>query len=117
MKEFKNNNFKVTVTEEEVRTYLLDGEEEILVSVVEIIDGEKYGRLYNTYEDEPVVSENLDDTFKVVVEWDCDEEDGEEMPPEIIRVPIHLLNEDDLISDYLSDVTGYCHCSWRYLDE
>lgn len=115
MKEFKNNNFKVTVTEEEVRTYLLDGDEEILVSVVEVIDGEKYGRLYNTYEDEPIASENLDYTFKVAVEWDVDE--GEEMPPEIIRVPNELVNEDELISDYLSDLTGYCHCSWRYLNE
>lgn len=47
----------------------------------------------------------------VNIEWDVDDErDLEYLPTEII-IPPELEDEedDDRISDYLSDVTGFCH--------
>jgi hypothetical protein len=39
--------------------------------------------------------------------WDTDYDDDGELPTEI-DVPEGMTNEDE-ISDYLSEVTGYCH--------
>lgn len=42
------------------------------------------------------------------IKWDVDyDEDGKLLPTEI-DVPVGMVNEDD-ITDYLSDVTGFCH--------
>jgi len=46
----------------------------------------------------------------VNIEWDVDDEKDLETLPEEIIIPPDLENEDiDVISDYLSDVTGFCH--------
>lgn len=46
----------------------------------------------------------------VNIEWDVDDEDDLATLPEEIIIPPELENEDDeRISDYLSDVTGFCH--------
>lgn len=39
--------------------------------------------------------------------WDIDEDDGIELPTEM-ELPEGMTDEDE-ISDYLSDETGYCH--------
>lgn len=39
--------------------------------------------------------------------WDTDYDDDEELPTEI-DIPEGMTDEDE-ISDYLSEVTGYCH--------
>lgn len=39
--------------------------------------------------------------------WDTDYDDDGELPTEI-DIPEGMTNEDE-ISDYLSEVTGYCH--------
>lgn len=45
----------------------------------------------------------------IKIEWDVDDKkDLETLPTEII-IPSELEENDDEISDYLSDVTGYCH--------
>lgn len=42
----------------------------------------------------------------VNIQWDTD---GEDIPlPNEIEIPEGMTNEDN-ISDYLSDVTGFCH--------
>lgn len=42
------------------------------------------------------------------IDWDVDyEEDSESLPTEI-EIPADMKDEDE-ISDYLSDVTGFCH--------
>lgn len=42
------------------------------------------------------------------IDWDIDyEEDRESLPTEI-EIPVDIEDEDK-ISDYLSDVTGFCH--------
>jgi hypothetical protein len=42
------------------------------------------------------------------IDWDIDyEEDRESLPTEI-EIPADMEDEDE-ISDYLSDVTGFCH--------
>jgi hypothetical protein len=42
------------------------------------------------------------------IEWDVDyEEDLEDLPTEI-EIPENMEDEDE-ISDYISDVTGFCH--------
>lgn len=43
----------------------------------------------------------------VNIEWDIDENETTELPSEI-EIPDEMKNEED-ISDYLSDVTGFCH--------
>lgn len=43
----------------------------------------------------------------VNIEWDIDFGDDVELPNEI-DIPGYIVDEDE-ISDYLSDLTGYCH--------
>lgn len=47
----------------------------------------------------------------VNIEWDVDDERDMEYLPTEITIPPELEDEedDDRISDYLSDVTGFCH--------
>lgn len=40
--------------------------------------------------------------------WDVDDEDGDVDLPREIDIPIGMTDEEE-ISDYISDVTGYCH--------
>lgn len=43
------------------------------------------------------------------IEWDVDcPEDLESLPTEV-DIPAHIGNDPDNISDYLSDLTGFCH--------
>lgn len=42
--------------------------------------------------------------------WDTDEEDV--VLPTEIDIPNGINNEDE-ISDYISDVTGFCHCGFE----
>lgn len=39
--------------------------------------------------------------------WDIDDGDDVELPKEV-DIPKHLTDEDE-ISDYLSELTGFCH--------
>lgn len=43
----------------------------------------------------------------VNIKWDIDSGDDVMLPKEI-DIPEYLVDEDE-ISDYLSDLTGYCH--------
>lgn len=42
-----------------------------------------------------------------IIEWDKDECDNVELP-ETIEIPEGMVDEDE-ISDYISEQTGYCH--------
>lgn len=47
--------------------------------------------------------------------WDVEcEEDGAQLPDEI-ETPAGMEDEDE-ISDYLSDLTGFCHCGFSLAD-
>lgn len=44
------------------------------------------------------------------IEWDVDDEEDLKSLPREIAIPPYLESaDDDVISDYLSDVTGFCH--------
>lgn len=43
------------------------------------------------------------------IQWDVDDVDDLEALPTEIVIPSELEDDDDMISDYLSDLTGYCH--------
>lgn len=56
--------------------------------------------------------------------WSVDSEDELEMLPDEIEIPNEVIadaeDDDDYqeaISDYISDVTGYCHCGFELDDE
>lgn len=43
------------------------------------------------------------------IKWDVDDENElEDLPTEII-IPSNIEDDEEAISDYLSDVTGFCH--------
>ncbi len=48
------------------------------------------------------------------IQWDTD---GDEILaaglPEEIKIPPEIESDDDAISDYLSDVTGFCHFGFK----
>ena len=50
------------------------------------------------------------------IKWDVDYEEELENLPTEIEIPNNIDIEDDVISDYLSDVTGFCHCSFELVD-
>ena len=46
------------------------------------------------------------------IKWNVDyEEDLKNLPTEI-DIPKDMTNEDE-ISDYITDFTGYCHCGFK----
>lgn len=50
------------------------------------------------------------------IKWDVDtEEELEDLPTEI-EISNNIDIEDDVISDYLSDVTGFCHYGFELVD-
>lgn len=50
------------------------------------------------------------------IAWDVDcDIDGEPLPAEI-DIPAGMYDEDE-ISDYLSDLTGFCHDGFELVDE
>lgn len=51
------------------------------------------------------------DTFDFSDRKDVDEESEKDFLPEEIQLPSGMVNDEE-ISDYLSDVTGYCHRSF-----
>lgn len=46
------------------------------------------------------------------IDWDVDCEEDREFLPTEIEIPDGMEDYDD-ISDYLSDVTGFCHNGYR----
>lgn len=46
------------------------------------------------------------------IDWDVDEEEDREFLPNEIEIPVGMVEEDE-ISDYVSDVTGFCHKGFR----
>lgn len=51
----------------------------------------------------------------VDIEWDIEKDDTVELP-KTIKIPDGLENEDD-ISDYLSEQTGFCHKGFSLKEE
>ena len=50
------------------------------------------------------------------IKWDVDtEEELEDLPTEI-EIPNNIDIEDDVMSDYISDVTGFCHYGFELVD-
>ena len=50
------------------------------------------------------------------IKWDVDtEEELKDLPTEI-EIPNNIDIEDDVISDYISDVTGFCHYGFELVD-
>ena len=50
------------------------------------------------------------------IKWDVDtEEELEDLPTEI-EIPNNIDIEDDVIRDYISDVTGFCHYGFELVD-
>ena len=45
--------------------------------------------------------------------WDVDSEKDLEFLPTEIEIP-NEINDEDEISDYISDITGFCH-KWFYI--
>lgn len=54
--------------------------------------------------------------MKVInIQWNVDcEKDLETLPIEI-EIP-RAMTDDDVISDYISDVTGFCHCGYEIVE-
>lgn len=51
--------------------------------------------------------------------WDVDYEEDLEFLPKEIEIPDWIEKDDgyeDEISDYISDVTGFCHCGFDIID-
>lgn len=47
--------------------------------------------------------------------WDVDYKEDLELLPTEMNIPDGMTNEDE-ISDYLSDETGFCHCGFELID-
>lgn len=48
--------------------------------------------------------------------WDVDDEEDEISLPEEIDIPKDMTDEDE-ISDYISDETGFCHYGFDLVDD
>ena len=52
------------------------------------------------------------------IEWDVEEKEDLEFLPSEIDIPeeISSLTEEDAISDYITDLTGYCHFGFELVE-
>lgn len=48
--------------------------------------------------------------------WDVDDQEDLEMLPKEIEIPEGMTDEEE-ISDYLSDETGFCHCGFELVEK
>lgn len=48
--------------------------------------------------------------------WDVDVVEELDMLPKEIEIPADIKDDDDMISDYISDVTGFCHYGFELED-
>lgn len=49
------------------------------------------------------------------IQWDVDSEEDLELLPQRVEIPEGMTDEDE-ISDYLSDLTGYCHYGFALIE-
>lgn len=47
--------------------------------------------------------------------WDVDYEKDKDLLPTEIEIPDDIIDEDE-ISDYISDITGFCHYGFNLVD-
>jgi vacuolar-type H+-ATPase subunit F/Vma7 len=50
------------------------------------------------------------------IQWDIDEEDDDLELPIEVEIPDDMYDEDE-ISDYLSDVVGFCHKGFKIVED
>lgn len=51
----------------------------------------------------------------VEIDWDVDDEEDRELLPTEIEIP-NEMKDDEEISDYITDVTGFCHNGFYLVD-
>lgn len=51
------------------------------------------------------------------IKWDVDHASDLVMLPKEITIPEDIEDDEDLISDYLSDVTGFCHKGFELVED
>lgn len=49
------------------------------------------------------------------IQWDVDSEEDFELLPQRVEIPEGITDEDE-ISDYLSDLTGFCHYGFSLIE-
>ena len=50
------------------------------------------------------------------IQWDVDDNEDLECLPQKVKIP-RGMTDDDEISDYLTDLTGFCHCGFSLIEE
>lgn len=50
------------------------------------------------------------------IQWDVDDEEDLKLLPQRVEIPEEMTDEDE-ISDYLSDLTGFCHCGFSLIEK
>lgn len=50
------------------------------------------------------------------IQWDVDSEEDFELLPQRVEIPEGMTDEDE-ISDYLSDLTGFCHYGFSLIEK
>ncbi len=50
------------------------------------------------------------------IQWDVDDNEDLECLPQKVKIP-EGMTDDDEISDYLSDLTGFCHYGFSLIEE
>lgn len=53
------------------------------------------------------------------IKWDTDDFEGDldelQMLPDTIEIPEGMTNDEE-ISDYITDMTGFCHCGFELIN-
>lgn len=49
------------------------------------------------------------------IQWNVDNHEDLEMLPKEIIIPDDIDGDDDTISDYISNVTGFCHTGYELI--
>lgn len=49
------------------------------------------------------------------IDWDVDYEEDRDFLPTEIEIPKGMVDDDE-ISDYITDVTGFCHYGFELID-
>lgn len=48
------------------------------------------------------------------IDWDVDCEEDKKFLPTEIEIPENMVDDDE-ISDYITNITGFCHCGFKVI--
>lgn len=65
---------------------------------------------------EAIIGKTQKQRYAINIQWDVDDNEDLEYLPQRVKIP-RGMDDDDAISDYLTNLTGFCHFGFSLVEE